>query len=111
MARAIRPVHTPMDGDTLFVLATGALTLSESRLPELALIGSLAADCVARAVARAVYAAESLGALVVMFQRQGSDLVGIRRWRHHATGAACRASIFAAQMKSFSDKPPIACVE
>lgn len=63
LARAIRPVHTPMDGDTIFVLATGAWPLAEPRLADLALIGSLAADCVARAVARAVYAAESLGSM------------------------------------------------
>lgn len=58
-ARAIRPVHTPFDGDTLFVLATG-------RHPpigpeDLARLGHVAADCVARATARGVYEAESLG--------------------------------------------------
>jgi L-aminopeptidase/D-esterase-like protein len=60
-ARAIRPSHTPFDGDTIFVLATGAHRLTESRPHDVARIGSIAADCVARAVARGVYAAEPLG--------------------------------------------------
>ena len=30
-ARAIRPVHTPLDGDTVFVLATGASPVSTLR--------------------------------------------------------------------------------
>ena len=63
-ARAIRPAHTPFDGDTIFVLATGRQGLPEPRNAALSLIGALAADCVARAVARGVYAAESLGPYV-----------------------------------------------
>jgi L-aminopeptidase/D-esterase-like protein len=59
LARAIRPVHTPFDGDTVFVLATGRRRLNGSA--DLARIGALAADCLARAVARGVYAADSLG--------------------------------------------------
>jgi L-aminopeptidase/D-esterase-like protein len=59
-ARAIRPAHTPFDGDTLFVLATGRLPLGEPRAAMLARLGALAADTVARAVARAVYEAETL---------------------------------------------------
>jgi L-aminopeptidase/D-esterase-like protein len=62
MARAIRPCHTPFDGDTLFALATGAMDLPEPRPALLSLLGTMAADCVARAIARAVYLAESLGA-------------------------------------------------
>ena len=61
LARAIRPVHTPLDGDTIFVLSTGRLALAEPRAFALARLGSIAADCVARAVARAIVAAESLG--------------------------------------------------
>lgn len=61
MARAIRPCHTPFDGDTIFVLATGAVELPEPRPALLSLLGSLAADCVARAIARGVYLAKPLG--------------------------------------------------
>ena len=61
LARAIRPSHTPFDGDTLFVLATGRHALAEPRPQALATLGALAADCVGRAVARGVHAATSLG--------------------------------------------------
>ncbi len=55
IARAIRPVHGPTDGDVIFVLAAGEV---EPQGPlDLTRIGSIAADCVARAVARAVYEA------------------------------------------------------
>ena len=60
LARSIRPVHTPQDGDTVFVLATGTHELSVDPLV-LAELGTLAADCLARAVARGVYHAASLG--------------------------------------------------
>ncbi|MCC7271431.1 MAG: P1 family peptidase [Alphaproteobacteria bacterium] len=60
-ARAIRPVHTPFDGDTIFALATGRVPLPEPRPLWLARLGTLAADCMARAIARGVYEAESIG--------------------------------------------------
>lgn len=60
-ARAIRPVHTPFDGDTIFALATGRTPLPEPRALWLARLGTLAADCMARAVARGVHAAEGIG--------------------------------------------------
>ena len=56
IARAVRPAHTPYDGDTVFVLSTG-----EGPPPGPAMvarIGALAADCTARAIARGVYEAE-----------------------------------------------------
>jgi len=62
-ARAIRPVHTPMDGDTIFALSTEKKDLDQPEPLALARIGAIAADCVARAVARAVYYADSLGGI------------------------------------------------
>jgi len=59
LARAIRPVHTPFDGDSIFVLSTGQRHLANPAA-ELGRIGMLAADCVARAVARGVFEAETL---------------------------------------------------
>jgi L-aminopeptidase/D-esterase-like protein len=50
MARAIFPSHTPNDGDTLFVLATGGITDE----PNVSRIGSLAAEAVSDAILRAV---------------------------------------------------------
>lgn len=54
LARAIRPIHTPFDGDCLFVLSTAAETGQGSDPVALTEIGTLAADLVARAVRRAV---------------------------------------------------------
>src|SRR6202040_1548152 len=61
LARAIRPVHTPQDGDTVFAIATGKHDLGDDPLA-LAELGTLAADCLARAVARGVYNAATVGA-------------------------------------------------
>jgi len=60
IARAVRPAHTPMDGDTLFVLSTAKIACDEPAPMTLSLIGAVAADCVARAIARGVYEARSL---------------------------------------------------
>jgi len=60
-ARALRPVHTPFDGDTVFAIATGMRPLAEPRGLDLMRLGSLAADCLARAIARGVYEATTLG--------------------------------------------------
>ena len=59
-AFAIRPIHTPFDGDTLFALATDRKALPE-RPDALLRLGTIAADVVARAVARGVYEARDLG--------------------------------------------------
>ena len=59
-AYAIRPIHTPFDGDTVFALATGAVPLPD-RPDALVRLGTIAADVVARAVMRGVYEAETLG--------------------------------------------------
>ncbi|MEX0583287.1 MAG: P1 family peptidase, partial [Sneathiella sp.] len=63
LARAIRPVHTPFDGDSIFVLSTEKKELSGPRPLGVARIGAMAADCVARSIARAVYNARSLGGI------------------------------------------------
>ncbi|WP_310497268.1 P1 family peptidase [Sandarakinorhabdus sp.] len=54
LARAIRPIHTPFDGDCLFVLSTAADTGAGADPVMLTQIGTIAADLVARAVRRAV---------------------------------------------------------
>lgn len=55
-ARAIVPSHTPSDGDTIFVLATGDLAAE----PNVGSIGALAAEAMADAIIRAVRAARSI---------------------------------------------------
>ncbi|MBU2513153.1 P1 family peptidase [bacterium] len=59
-ARSIRPVHSPFDGDSVFVISTGKRNLSDPAAA-LAKLGMLAADCVARAIARGVFEADDLG--------------------------------------------------
>jgi L-aminopeptidase/D-esterase-like protein len=59
LARSIDPVHTMGDGDTLFALGTGAA----GRGANTTLLGALAADVTARAVVRAVRAAQGLAGL------------------------------------------------
>lgn len=49
LARAISPVHTPADGDTVFALATGTLAGEANELG----IGTLAAEVMADAIVRA----------------------------------------------------------
>jgi L-aminopeptidase/D-esterase-like protein len=71
LARAIRPVHTPFDGDIVFAVSTGAGLPVEPAA--LARLGSASADCLARAVMRAVLAAEPLGGIPIWRQIWGSE--------------------------------------
>ena len=61
LARAIRPVFAPFDGDVVFALSTAQRETPEPRALTIARLGALAADCLTRAVARGVHAAASLG--------------------------------------------------
>ncbi|MDE2111284.1 MAG: P1 family peptidase [Alphaproteobacteria bacterium] len=61
-ARALRPVHTPFDGDLVFAVSTARRELVGPRPIGVMRIGHVAADCLARAIARGVYEAQSLGA-------------------------------------------------
>ena len=73
LARAIRPAHTPLDGDLVFAAATGRLPLRDPAR-DLAEIALAAADCLARAVARGVHEAKALpfaGALPAWSDRFG----------------------------------------
>ena len=56
LARSINPVHTMLDGDTLFALGTGA----SGQPADMLLLATLAAEATARAVVNAVAAARSL---------------------------------------------------
>lgn len=65
IARAVRPAHTMLDGDTLFALATGEVEADVN------LVGAFAAEVVARAIVRGVKAARAAGGLPAW-----RDLVG-----------------------------------
>lgn len=56
LARSINPVHTMSDGDTLFAIGTGMAKQS----PGMMVLGTLAAEVTARAVVRAIRAAETV---------------------------------------------------
>ena len=58
-ARALYPVHTTLDGDTVFAAATGARPLA-SPVTDVTEIGAVAANVLARAIARGVYEARAL---------------------------------------------------
>lgn len=60
LARAVYPVHTPQDGDVVFAVSTGKRPL-EDPVYGLTVLGAIAANVLARALARGVYEATSLG--------------------------------------------------
>lgn len=57
LARAIRPAHTMLDGDTVFALATGA------RKADVSTVGAFAAEAMAQAILRAARKAAPAGGL------------------------------------------------
>ena len=71
-ARAIYPVHAPLDGDVVFAAATGEKPIDP--LVGLTELGMVAANVIARAIARGVYEASALpfpGALPAWKDRFG----------------------------------------
>ena len=71
-ARAIYPVHAPLDGDVVFAAATGEKPIDP--LAGLTELGMVAANAMARAIARGVYEAKALpfaGALPAWKDRFG----------------------------------------
>jgi len=59
LARAVQPAHAPLDGDTMFAAATGLRAMTDP-LVELTELGHVAAQVMARAIARGVYEAATL---------------------------------------------------
>ena len=59
LARAVLPVHAPLDGDTIFAASTGARPVHEP-IAELTELGFAATLTMARAIARGVYCAAAL---------------------------------------------------
>ncbi|MDX6752096.1 P1 family peptidase [Geminicoccaceae bacterium 1502E] len=74
-AVAVRPMHTPFDGDTLFALSTGTRPLPD-RPDALLRLGTIAADVVARALARGVFLARDAGDTKAYCSLWGSALLG-----------------------------------
>jgi D-aminopeptidase len=59
LSRAIYPVHTPLDGDVVFAASTGRRPLTDFPIG-LTVLGAIAANVVARAVARGIFVARPL---------------------------------------------------
>jgi L-aminopeptidase/D-esterase-like protein len=59
LARAIHPIHTPLDGDTVFAAATARIALADP-IADMIALGTAAAHALARACARGVHAATPL---------------------------------------------------
>lgn len=57
IARAVRPAHTMLDGDTVFALSTGKIKADAN------IVGAFAAEALAKAILRAVLTAHSIGDL------------------------------------------------
>lgn len=68
LARAIRPAHTMLDGDTIFALSTGNRKVSVS------LVGACAAEVFSRAVVKAVLAARAAGNLPAAIDIRGGSM-------------------------------------
>ncbi|MBV9227044.1 MAG: P1 family peptidase [Acidobacteriaceae bacterium] len=62
LARSINPIHTSMDGDTLFAAATGTAKTKADLLT----VGAVGAEAVAQAVRNAVWAATSIPGYVAL---------------------------------------------
>jgi L-aminopeptidase/D-esterase-like protein len=75
LAQAIRPAHTPFDGDTVFALSVSPVGPGGDRgivdPAQLARLGSAAASCLARAIMRAMMQAAPLGGFPSWRQRWG----------------------------------------
>ncbi|MCF6221557.1 MAG: P1 family peptidase, partial [Robiginitomaculum sp.] len=59
IALAVRPSHTPMDGDTLFAISTEKQPINDPRVVTLSELGAAAARCVARALSKGIYLASN----------------------------------------------------
>lgn len=68
LARAIRPAHSAMDGDTVFALSTARV---RPRGDDFLQACVAAGDCLARAIARGVYEARALGGFKAYRDRHG----------------------------------------
>lgn len=81
LARSLRPAHTPFDGDAVFALSTARLSPPPASASphQIAAIGAVAADCLARAVGRAIYEARSVAGIPAYRDWTCKDLGAVSR--------------------------------
>ncbi len=75
IARAVRPSHTMFDGDTVFAVSTGKREVENNRASTVTLVGSTAADVLARAIIHGVLAAETVDRFKCYRDHYSSELV------------------------------------
>jgi len=66
-ARSIDPIHTMLDGDTIFTMATNKIKA------DINLVGSLAAEAVSQAISNGIYNAEGIEGLYAFRDIKGLD--------------------------------------
>ncbi len=76
LARAVRPAHTPSDGDVIFTLASGEQAIAGA---DYRVVEALATRAVERAVVRGVMMAESLGGYPSVEDVRSSGVTRLRR--------------------------------
>lgn len=72
IARAVSPAHTMFDGDTIFAISTGAKESYSHKGSRISLIGSTAADVMARAIIHGVLHANSVNGIKSYAETFGS---------------------------------------
>ena len=101
MARAIRPIHTLADGDTVFAVSTG--TGTPLRINDPAASGTLnsifnaGADTLSRAIAHALLSAETVGSGRSYCDRYPSacaDFTTAQTWRTQGTAVTMTPKLF-----------------
>lgn len=70
MAQTVRPIHSPLDGDTVYVLSTMSREI-DTTPATITRLGTLAADVVARSIMRGVFEAGSLAGIPSYRERHG----------------------------------------
>ncbi|MDN5765704.1 MAG: P1 family peptidase [Humibacillus sp.] len=112
MARAIRPIHTLYDGDTVFGVSTGKgtpLRINDpAASPQLNAIFGAGADTLSRAIAKAVLAADSVGGTSSYCDRYPSACTKLPQanvWRTHGKAVEMTRALFDRASKDLKVTP------
>lgn len=112
MARAIRPIHTLYDGDTVFGVSTGKgtpLRINDpAASPQLNAIFGAGADTLSRAIAKAVLAADTVGGTSSYCDRYPSACAKLPQaatWRTHGTAREMTGRLFDRATKALQVAP------
>ncbi|AXO36381.1 P1 family peptidase [Micromonospora chalcea] len=112
MARAISPIHTLGDGDTVFAVSTGkgeALQINDpADTRQLNAIFNAGASTLARAIAKAVLSSESIGNTTSYCDRYPSACKGmkqLKQWRTQGNAPTVTPETFAQASQALAQTP------